>query len=108
MQLPGTNNGSSSNIGGTATCPTVGTTEGDVLEPIAVIGFSIRFPQDATSPDGLWKILYEGRSVMTEVPPERFNIDGFYHPEASNPGTVCSVSYTYDFVHGHVADCQTD
>jgi hypothetical protein len=60
----------------------------DLLEPIAIIGFSMRFPQEATSPDGLWKILMDGRSVMTEIPPERFNINGFYHPDASHSGTV--------------------
>lgn len=61
---------------------------GDGVEPIAVIGFSMRFPDEATSPEGLWNILREGRNVMTEVPPERFNIDGFYHPDAMRPDTV--------------------
>ncbi|KAI0485064.1 hypothetical protein GGR56DRAFT_681136 [Xylariaceae sp. FL0804] len=48
----------------------------------------MRFPQEATSADGLWEILSQGRSVMTEVPRERFNINGFYHPDASHPGTI--------------------
>lgn len=54
----------------------------DRLAPIAVIGFSLKFPQDATSPEGFWKILSEGRSAMTEVPSARFNIDAFYSPNA--------------------------
>ncbi|KAI2933105.1 hypothetical protein CBS147320_1624 [Aspergillus niger] len=57
-------------------------------DPVAVVGFSLRFPQDATSPQSFWKILQEGRSVTTEVPPDRFNINGFYHPDASRNDTV--------------------
>ncbi|KAI0180358.1 hypothetical protein GGR52DRAFT_587920 [Hypoxylon sp. FL1284] len=60
----------------------------DRLEPIAIIGFSMRFPDEATSPEGLWEILRTGRNVMTEVPPDRFNINGFYHPDASRPDTI--------------------
>ncbi|KAI1073697.1 hypothetical protein F5B20DRAFT_586970 [Whalleya microplaca] len=60
----------------------------DRLEPLAVVGFSMRFPEEATSPDGLWEILYTGRNVMTEVPLDRFNINGFYHPDPSRPDTI--------------------
>lgn len=41
------------------------------LEPIAIIGMSGRFPQ-ARNIDELWKILLEGRDVVTEKPEERF------------------------------------
>ena len=54
----------------------------DRLEPIAVIGFSARYPQDAKSPESFWQMMKEGRSTMTEVPEDRFNIDSFYHPNA--------------------------
>ncbi|KAI1371047.1 hypothetical protein F4677DRAFT_464565 [Hypoxylon crocopeplum] len=74
--------------GGTEYSTNASTACVDKLEPIAIIGFSMRFPQEATSPEGFWSILSEGRSVMTEVPPERFNINGFYHPDASHPGTI--------------------
>ncbi|KAF2685102.1 polyketide synthase [Lentithecium fluviatile CBS 122367] len=36
--------------------------------------------QDASSVQGFWNILQEGRSAMTEVPIDRFNVDAFYHP----------------------------
>ncbi|KAI1299034.1 hypothetical protein F5Y03DRAFT_254380 [Xylaria venustula] len=62
----------------------------NVFEPMAIIGFSIRFPQEAISPGGLWDILVQGRSVMTEVPPDRFNIDGFYHPDSARHDTISS------------------
>ncbi|VUC24070.1 unnamed protein product [Clonostachys rosea] len=60
----------------------------DKMEPIAVIGFSMRFPENATTPEGFWEILQNGRSVMTEVPRDRFNIDGFYDPDPSRPDTI--------------------
>ncbi|KAI0433002.1 hypothetical protein F5Y09DRAFT_339185 [Xylaria sp. FL1042] len=62
----------------------------DLFEPMAIIGFSIRFPQEAVSPAGFWDILLKGRSVMTEVPPDRFNINGFYHPDAARHDTINS------------------
>ena len=60
----------------------------DTTEPIAIIGFSLRFPQDAVSSQGFWKMLYQGRSAMTEVPEDRFNIKAFYHPESSRISSV--------------------
>lgn len=58
------------------------------LEPVAVIGFSLKFPQDATSPEAFWKILMEKRCSMTEWPKERLNLNAFYHPDSSRPDTV--------------------
>lgn len=61
-------------------------------EPIAVIGFSLKFPQDATSPEAFWKMMTEKRCSMTEWPKERLNLDAFYHPDSSRPDTVLSWS----------------
>lgn len=61
----------------------------DKLEPIAVIGFALKFPQEATSPEEFWQMLLQGRSAMTEVPKDRWNIDAFYHP---NPDKLDFVS----------------
>lgn len=58
------------------------------MDPIVVVGFSLRFPQEATSAEGFWEMLCEGRSAMTEVPSDRFNTNGFYHPDASRTDTV--------------------
>ena len=62
--------------------------ERDRLEPIAVIGYSLKFPQDATSPEDFWQMLLHGRSAMTEVPKDRWNIDGFYHPNPDRHDSV--------------------
>ena len=60
----------------------------DKIEPVAVIGFDLRFPQDASSVEGFWQLLLEGRSAMTEVPPDRYNLKAFYHPDHKHGGTV--------------------
>jgi len=57
-------------------------------QPLAVIGISLRFPQDATSAEAFWKMLVEGRCAMTDYPKDRMNIDAFYHPDASRTDTV--------------------
>lgn len=63
----------------------------DKLDPVAIIGISAKFPQDATSAEAFWQMLGEGRSAMTEVPGDRFNIDAFYHPDADRSDTVRTV-----------------
>lgn len=62
-------------------------TFGDATMPIAIVGISGRFPGDASSPDRLWELISEGRSALTEVPKERYNIDAFYHPSAEHQGS---------------------
>ena len=54
--------------------------DNDHLEPIAVVGFSLKFPQDASSTQSFWNMLVEGRSAMTKAPKERFNIDSLHVP----------------------------
>lgn len=56
--------------------------------PIALVGFSCRFPGDATDPEKLWNLLKEGRSAWSEIPEDRFNKKAFYHPQSDNFGTV--------------------
>jgi acyl transferase domain-containing protein len=62
------------------------------VEPIAIVGFGFKFPQDITNAETLWKLLMERRSTMTEIPKNRWNIDGFYKEHGHRPGTVSSSS----------------
>jgi hypothetical protein len=43
-------------------------------EAVAVIGLSLRFPQDASSPAEFWNMLMEGKSARTEVPKDRYHV----------------------------------
>lgn len=56
--------------------------------PIAIVGLSTRFPGGADSPERLWDLISQGRSAWSEIPSERFNLDGFYHPVANRNGSV--------------------
>ncbi|KAK3994976.1 type I iterative polyketide synthase [Cladorrhinum sp. PSN332] len=55
--------------------------------PIAIVGAACRFPGGATSLESLWNILSAGGSTHTEIPRDRMNVDGFYHPDPLRPDT---------------------
>lgn len=58
------------------------------MEDIAVIGVGLRFPGDARNPEDLWTVLENGESQWSEIPKDRLNIDGFYHPGGDRQGSV--------------------
>jgi len=58
------------------------------VPPLAIIGISFRFPEEATSVDGFWKMLSEKRCVSKETPADRFNIDAHYHPDTNRTDTL--------------------
>lgn len=60
----------------------------DKSMPIAIVGMGCRFPQDATSPEKLWNMLYNKQSAKTDVPADRYNVEAFYHPDGDRNGTV--------------------
>ncbi|KFY82216.1 hypothetical protein V498_08637, partial [Pseudogymnoascus sp. VKM F-4517 (FW-2822)] len=60
----------------------------DKCMPIAIVGMGCRFPQEATSPEKLWEMLYNKRHARTEVPKDRFNAEAFYHPDADRSGSM--------------------
>lgn len=47
-----------------------------------------RLPGGIKSPDDLWKLLIEEQSGRCDVPPSRWNIEGFYHPSGQRPGSM--------------------
>ena len=49
-------------------------------EPIAIIGISGRYPQ-ASNLDEFWANLEAGRNCISEIPPERWSLEGFYQPD---------------------------
>ncbi|KAH7310724.1 hypothetical protein B0I35DRAFT_439590 [Stachybotrys elegans] len=48
------------------------------MEPIAVIGFSLKMPQEAVDESSLWDILRDRKNLMTEYPESRTNINSFH------------------------------
>lgn len=60
----------------------------DMSEAIAVVGLDLKFPGDATSPESFYEMLQSGRSALSDVPSDRYNLDAFYHPDQERAGTV--------------------
>lgn len=56
-------------------------------EPIAIIGMSARFP-GADSVDAFWELLQNGVDAITEVPADRWPVDGYYDAEPGAPGKM--------------------
>jgi acyl transferase domain-containing protein/acyl carrier protein len=59
-----------------------------VFEPVAVIGIGCRFPGGADDPNSFWRLMIEGRDAISEVPPERWDIDALYDPDPDAPGKM--------------------
>lgn len=57
-------------------------------EPIAIVGSGCRFPGWVKSPSSLWKLLESPRDVAQDIPQDRFDTTGYYHPDGSHHGTT--------------------
>ncbi|MHC0067445.1 type I polyketide synthase [Nostoc sp. UIC 10890] len=57
-------------------------------EPIAIIGMGCRFPGGASTPKGFWEVLKNGVDAITQVPPNRWNLDNYYDPNPESPGKI--------------------
>jgi hypothetical protein len=70
--------------------------DGDVSRDIAICGFSLKFPQDATSSKAFWEMMLQKRCAMTYFPADYLNPDGFYEGERSKPklNTVSAILIT--------------
>lgn len=66
--------------------------DGGLIEAVAIVGLSFRFPQEACSTDSFWKMLMEQRSTATEFPKDRLSASALYHPDPNRRGTVNSLS----------------
>ncbi|KAH6648947.1 polyketide synthase [Truncatella angustata] len=54
---------------------------------IAIVGMSCRFSGIASSPEGLWQMLTNGLTGWTNTADNRFNLNAFWHPQASLSGS---------------------
>ena len=56
-------------------------------EPIAIVGMGCRYP-GADGVDAFWRLLAEGCDAVTEVPPERWDLEALYDPDSAVPGRM--------------------
>ncbi|MCZ7415986.1 SDR family NAD(P)-dependent oxidoreductase [Streptomyces sp. WMMC897] len=58
-------------------------------EPIAIVGMGCRLPGSAHSPESLWRVVSEGRDVVSAFPEDRgWDVEGIYHPDPDVEGTT--------------------
>ena len=55
-------------------------------EPLAIIGLGCRLPGGADDPERFWNLLRNGVDAITEVPPERWNLEEVFDPDPDAPG----------------------
>src|ERR1700737_626427 len=55
-------------------------------EGIAIIGIGCRFPGGVNDTESFWKLLVEGREAVSDVPPDRWNVERFFDAEPGLPG----------------------
>jgi acyl transferase domain-containing protein/NADPH:quinone reductase-like Zn-dependent oxidoreductase/SAM-dependent methyltransferase/acyl carrier protein/short-subunit dehydrogenase len=55
-------------------------------DPIAIIGIGCRFPGAVNDVESFWKLLVDAREAVTDVPPDRWNIEHFFDLEPGLPG----------------------
>jgi len=65
-------------------------TESERDEPIAIVAVGCRFPGAVNDAESFWQLLDEGIDAVTEVPPERWDIDAWYDPDPDAAGKMTS------------------
>ncbi|CAG8942939.1 unnamed protein product [Penicillium salamii] len=58
------------------------------LPPLAIVGLSLKFPQDAVSPESFWDMLVKGRCASTDFPSDRLNIDAYHNSDTNRLDTL--------------------
>ncbi|MPY98080.1 MAG: amino acid adenylation domain-containing protein [Actinophytocola sp.] len=56
---------------------------------IAIVGLGCRFP-GANTPGKFWRLLRDGVDAITEIPPERFDVEPLFDPDPGKPGKLFS------------------
>ncbi len=57
-------------------------------EPIAIVSMACRFPRHSDSPESFWQSLLEGRDEVTELPPDRWDLDAYFDADPDAPGKM--------------------
>lgn len=62
--------------------------EREKREPIAIIGMACRMPGGGEDPSAFWQLLREGRDAITEIPPDRWDVEAYYDADPDAPGKM--------------------
>ena len=56
-------------------------------ESVAIVGMACRFP-GAPNLEAFWRLLADGVDAITEVPPDRWDVDALFDPDPAAPGKI--------------------
>ncbi|QCX80460.1 Erythronolide synthase, modules 3 and 4 [Streptomyces sp. YIM 121038] len=71
-----------------AAVPSVSSVAVDRDEPIAIVGMACRLPGGVADPEGLWRLVREGREGMAPFPEDRgWDLEGLFDADPDNAGT---------------------
>ncbi|MGA7053951.1 MAG: polyketide synthase, partial [Mycobacterium sp.] len=56
-------------------------------QSFAIVGYALRVP-GAADADEFWDVLEQGRDAVSEVPPDRWDVDEFFDPDPEAPGKI--------------------
>ena len=64
--------------------------QGQLTEPVAIIGMGCRLPGAENGPEAFWRILREGRDAIREVPSDRWEAEAYYDANIDAPGRMAT------------------
>ena len=57
-------------------------------EAIAIVGMACRFPGGANTPDAYWQQLCQGIDAISDIPPQRWEVEAYYDADVETPGKM--------------------